>query len=260
VNWAALIVAAGRGTRLGAPKQFLDLAGLPMLGWSIRTFAEISEIRELVVATEPDLLEPMRELIARLVPERTAHVVRGGATRQESVARGLGAVSDACAGVLVHDGARPLICVADVRVGLREVRSGRAALLAAPIVDTIKLVERETRRVEATLDRERLWAAQTPQFAMTADLRAAHASAIRDGIAATDDAALLERIGIDVVVVPATSENFKVTHAGDVARAHAILQARVEIPCHPDPLDCHPDPSTRRERLAQDCASRRSVG
>ncbi|MGA9946066.1 MAG: 2-C-methyl-D-erythritol 4-phosphate cytidylyltransferase, partial [Candidatus Cybelea sp.] len=83
-----------------------------------------------------------------------------------------------------------------------------------------------------------LWAAQTPQFALTAELRAAHERARREGIEATDDAALLERIGIEVVVVPSTGENFKVTHPADVARAHAILAAR----CHPEPAPCHPEP------------------
>jgi 2-C-methyl-D-erythritol 4-phosphate cytidylyltransferase len=226
LKWAAVIVAAGRGTRLHGPKQFLDLAGLPMVGWSIRLFAAMPEIAELVVATEPESLEPMRSLFAQLAPERVPSVVRGGAIRQQSVYQGLIAVSQRCQGVLVHDGARPLVSAADVRAGMREVAPRRAALLAEPVVDTIKSVDPESLRVEATLDRRRLWAAQTPQFAFAADLREAHERARRDGIEATDDAALLERIGIEVVVVPSTSENFKVTRLADVARARAILEER----------------------------------
>lgn len=229
MKWAAVIVAAGRGTRMRGPKQFIELAGLPMVGWSIRTFAEMPEIAELVVATEPESLDEMRALGAHVTPHGAVRVLSGGATRQQSVYEGLRAVSSECDAVLVHDGARPLVSAHDVRAGMNEVRPGRAALLAAPVVDTVKLVDRDSRRIVSTLDRTMLWAAQTPQFAATRDLCDAHERALRENFIATDDAMLLERIGIEVVVVPSTSENFKVTHPDDVARAHAILQARAEL-------------------------------
>jgi len=223
LKWAAVIVAAGRGTRLGAPKQFLELAGIPMVAWSIRLFASMSEVAELVVATEPESIEPMRALCAQFAPRLAAQVVRGGATRQQSVYAALNAVPPDCEAVFVHDGARPLVAACDVRSGMAEVRAGRGALLATPVVDTIKMVDPPSQSVGATLDRRALWAAQTPQFAMTVDLQTAHENARRAGIEATDDAALLEEIGIEVVVVPSTSENFKVTHPADVARANVIL-------------------------------------
>ncbi|MBV9332686.1 MAG: 2-C-methyl-D-erythritol 4-phosphate cytidylyltransferase [Candidatus Eremiobacteraeota bacterium] len=223
MKWAAVIVAAGRGTRLGAPKQFLELAGTPMVGWSIEKFASMPEVAEIVVATEADSMEPMRGLCERLAAERSWRVVQGGATRQQSVYQGLSAVSDRCDAVLVHDGARPLVVLDDVRAGMREVRVGRAALLASPVVDTVKAVDAESLQVIETLERSRLWAAQTPQFARTAELRAAHEAARRDGVEATDDAALLERAGVAVLVVPSTSENFKVTLPADVARARTLL-------------------------------------
>jgi 2-C-methyl-D-erythritol 4-phosphate cytidylyltransferase len=197
-----------------------------MVGWSIETFAAMEEIALLVVATEPESVEPMRALAARLAPQHALRVVCGGATRQQSVRAGLDAVPDECEAVLVHDGARPLITTVDVRGGMREVRVGRAALLAAPIVDTVKKVALESLRVEATLDRRTLWAAQTPQFARTAELRAAHEHARRDELEATDDAALLERTGVEVVVVPATGENFKVTRPADLARAAGLMRSR----------------------------------
>jgi 2-C-methyl-D-erythritol 4-phosphate cytidylyltransferase len=153
-------------------------------------------------------------------------VVCGGPTRQESVREGLQALPAECDAVLVHDGARPLVCAGDVRAGMREVGEGRAALLAAPLVDTIKVVTPGSMRVTGTLDRATLWAAQTPQFAMAADLRRAHERASVDGINATDDAMLLERIGVEVVAVPASAENFKVTLPQDVARAATILRER----------------------------------
>lgn len=223
MKWAAAIVAAGRGTRLGTPKQFLELAGTPMVGWSIGKFASMPEVIEIVVATEPDALEPMRTLCERVAANRTWRVVQGGATRQESVYRALSVVSQGCDAVFVHDGARPLVALDDVRAGMRQVGVGRAALLATPVVDTVKMVDAQSLHVIETLDRSRLWAAQTPQFARTAELLAAHEAARRDGIEATDDAALLERAGIAVVVVPSTSENFKVTLPADVARAGALL-------------------------------------
>jgi len=227
VKWAAVVVAAGRGARFGRPKQFLELAGLPMVGWSIRRFAGMPEVDELVVATEEECIDRMRTLIARLAPDRASRVVRGGASRQGSVYEGLMAVSPEVEAVLVHDGARPLVGASDVRAGMREVRAGRAALLAAPVVDTIKVVEAQSRIVKTTLDRRTLWAAQTPQFALAAELRAAHERARRDGVAVTDDATLLEQNGIEVAIVPATGENFKVTLPADVARAEMILQERV---------------------------------
>ncbi len=198
-----------------------------MVGWSIRTFAGMLEVNEIVVATEIEWLDRMRELSAGVAPQRTVVVVAGGASRQASVFAGLRAVSDRCDAAFVHDGARPLVREEDVRAGTAEVRAGRGALLAAPVVDTIKVVDDATRTVRETLDRSRLWAAQTPQFALRSDLMRAHERAVADGIDATDDAALLERIGIEVVVVPATGENFKVTLPEDVARAEAFLRERI---------------------------------
>jgi 2-C-methyl-D-erythritol 4-phosphate cytidylyltransferase len=223
LKWAAVIVAAGQGRRFGAPKQLIDLAGLPMVGWSIQKFAALPEVEEIIIATEPESIEPMRELVVRLAPQNAARIVCGGATRQQSVYAGLQNVSADCDAVLVHDGARPLVDFDDVRAGMREVRVGRASLLAAPLVDTVKKVEIETLRVLATLDRGTLWAAQTPQFARTAELRAAHEHARRDEIEATDDAALLERMGVQVMIVPSSAENFKITHPADLARAAVIL-------------------------------------
>jgi 2-C-methyl-D-erythritol 4-phosphate cytidylyltransferase len=163
---------------MGRPKQFIELAGLPMVGWSIATFAAMNEIAEIVVATEPESLEPMEALLRRLAPHVAHRVVRGGAARQDSVRAGLSALREECDAALVHDGARPLVEAPDVRSGMREVRPGRASLLATPVVDTIKVVERDGRRVRASLERAELWSAQTPQFATLADLRAARATVL----------------------------------------------------------------------------------
>lgn len=243
--WSAVIAAAGRGTRFGRPKQLVELAGKPLVAWSIETFAAMPEIVDLIVVTEPEFIELLETVIRPRAGALSVQIVRGGATRQESVRRGLEAVPEHCAGVLVHDGARPLLRPHEVRAGMRVVRPGIASLLATPVVDTVKVVD-ERRKVTRTLDRGALWAAQTPQFAATRDLQRAHAEAVRHKWPlASDDAALLERAGIDVTIVEASAENFKVTLPGDLARAEAILrerepQARDErevlvVECYVDP-------------------------
>lgn len=226
--WGAVLVAAGRGTRFGAPKQFVELAGIPMVGWSLRTFENMPEISDVVVVTEEDWIEPMVRLVASFLPSHDTRVVAGGATRQSSVRSGMRALRDRANAVLVHDGARPLLRAADVRAAMALVRPGCASVLATPVVDTIKIVDPVTMLVQRTLARGELWAAQTPQLAMRRDLERAHANADRVGFEATDDVALLEAIGIDVLAVPATSENFKVTHPHDVVRAEALLRDRLE--------------------------------
>ena len=162
-RWAAVIVAAGRGTRFGRPKQFLELAGLPMVGWSLQTFARMPEIEEIAIATEPESLEPMRELAERIAPGRVGAIVAGGSSRQGSSYQGVRAVSEACDGVLVHDGARPLVREDDVRAGMAEVRDGRGALLAAPAIDTIKVVDASTRRVPISCARTNARAKRAPR-------------------------------------------------------------------------------------------------
>jgi 2-C-methyl-D-erythritol 4-phosphate cytidylyltransferase len=226
VVWGAVVVAAGRGTRFGRPKQLLPLAGLPLAGWSIRTFGAMPEVAEVVVVTEPEWIEAMQGVVSQLGFAASFAVVPGGETRQQSVSNGLRALADRCEAVLVHDGARPLVRAEDVRAGMREVREGRGAVLAVPVVDTIKVVDAETMSVVSTLDRGTLWAAQTPQFALVRDLRRAHEEAASAGVEATDDTALLERIGIEVAAVPSSSENFKVTLPEDLVRAETLLRER----------------------------------
>lgn len=209
--------------RFGRPKQLVDIAGKPMLWWSLRTFARMEEVGEVVVVTEAEWLEQVRAVAADAAGDALHAVVRGGASRQASTYEGLRAASGACEGAFVHDGARPLVGAQDVRRGMQPVRSGHASLLAIPVVDTIKVVN-DAGVVAQTLDRGVLWSAQTPQFATYADMLSAHEAGIRDGVEATDDAMLLERIGVRVHVVPGSPENFKVTLAGDRERAeHAML-------------------------------------
>lgn len=221
MRWGVVIVAAGRGTRFGRPKQLVEIAGAPMLSWSIRTFQTIPEISDVIVVTEKEWLEEVAAVAT------SCAVVPGGATRQASVFNGVNRLPSRCDAVLVHDGARPLITADDVRRGMQPVHSGHASLLALPVVDTIKVIDRDTNLVQHTLDRNVLWAAQTPQFATYEDMRHAHEAGMREGIDATDDAMLLERIGVRVHLVPGSPENFKVTLPEDRERAEHVMRARL---------------------------------
>ncbi|HMD03069.1 MAG TPA: 2-C-methyl-D-erythritol 4-phosphate cytidylyltransferase [Candidatus Baltobacteraceae bacterium] len=229
MKFCAIIVAAGRGVRFGRPKQMVEAAGRPLIAWSIAVFGAIRELDDLVIATEEEHIEGMQRLAATWAARLKAQVVRGGATRQASVRNALAAVPASCDAVFVHDGARPLVLAEDVRAGMELVRPGTAALLASPVVDTIKVVPPGTRAVARTLERDELWAAQTPQFGTLADLRRAHESAQWEQVEATDDAALLERIGVEVLVVPASGDNFKVTLRGDRDLAETILRERSSL-------------------------------
>ena len=224
--WGAVIVAAGVGARFGRNKQLAELAGKPVVAWSIEAFAAMPEISDIVIVTEPELVDSMHAVARPLVRSTALTVVRGGADRQASACNGVHAVPAHCAGILIHDGARPLVRPPEVRAAMRAVKPGTASLLAQRVVDTIKVADVDG-KVVRTLDRDGLWAAQTPQLATARDLVRAHDEAVRhQWPRATDDAALLERAGLDVVVVPGSAENFKVTLPDDLARAAGILAAR----------------------------------
>ena len=223
MQWGAIVVAAGSGTRFGRPKQYIDIAGRPMVVWSLRALLTIPEIVEIVLVTESAFVLEAERLVAEL--DRSVRIVVGGSDRQASVVNGLAALTDRCEAVMIHDGARPLIAAVDIRRAMEVVAPGRGALLAVPLHDTVKLVD-PTLRVRRTLDRGMLWAAQTPQLAMLADMRRAHALGDSTELRVTDDAALLEAAGVEVLVVAGDPENFKVTLPDDARRATAILERR----------------------------------
>jgi len=228
-HWGAIIVAAGQGLRFGRPKQLEEIAGAPLVAWSIRTLAGMPEVTDLVIVSEPENIETLSALSSSLSGGKPCIVVRGGETRQASARAGLDVLSARCDGVLIHDGARPLVLASDVRNAMNVVHDGRAALLGTPVVDTIKVVQESKHQVVRTLDREELWAAQTPQLATRHDLDRAHVEALRNHLAAADDATLLERIGLEVTMVAASPDNFKVTHPEDLARAAYLLRERAPI-------------------------------
>jgi 2-C-methyl-D-erythritol 4-phosphate cytidylyltransferase len=217
----ALIVAAGRGERLGLdrPKALVTLAGRPMLEWSAATLRAVPEISVVVVALPPEFLDA--------APPGTL-AVAGGAVRSDSVRRALAAASGD-GPVVVHDAARPLASVELFERALAELAASGAdaVITATPVADTIKRVGSDGRTVEATLERGRLWAVQTPQVFRRSALEGVLARASeQDLAAATDDAWLIERAGGSVRVVPGEPANLKVTTPFDLRVAEMVLAER----------------------------------
>lgn len=221
---AVIVPAAGRGERLGpgAPKALRTLAGQPILLHAVRNLATARDIDMIVVAVPEDSVEESRALLAGI--ELPLVIVSGGETRQDSVARALLALPPEVDVVLVHDAARPLVPSEVVDRVAAAVRAGAPAVIPTlGVVDTIKEVDADG-VVQATLDRSRLHAVQTPQGFVRDVLQTAHAAS--DGGDATDDAGMVERMGVKVHVVPGHEEAFKITRPLDLVLAEAILVRR----------------------------------
>ena len=217
----ALIVAAGRGERLGSgrPKALVPLGGRPMLHWSVSALRAVPDVSRIVVALPAGELES--------VPDG-AFAVAGGAVRSQSVRNALQAAGDGDP-VIVHDAARPLAQPELFERALAELEASGAdaAIAAAPVSDTIKEAAADGHSVARTLDRARLWAVQTPQVFRRAALAAARLGASDELLgAATDDAWLVERAGGVVRLVASDASNLKVTTATDLKVAELLLAQR----------------------------------
>jgi 2-C-methyl-D-erythritol 4-phosphate cytidylyltransferase/2-C-methyl-D-erythritol 2,4-cyclodiphosphate synthase len=228
-----VVVAAGASQRFGSDKLDVEIDGRPLLAWTIDALAESPLVDRIVVVTSPDRLERIRT--APWLSSKVAKVVPGGPRRRESVAAGIGAVSELDATppdeagervVLVHDGARPLVTPALIESVIEAVRTHGAAVPLLPIGETVKRVAPDGRIVE-TLDRAELAVAQTPQgatlgiFGHALDEQARNASADF-----TDEAALLEACRIAVHAIPGDPSNLKVTLPGDLARVEGVIAGR----------------------------------
>ena len=227
----AIIVAGGSGERFGDPrgKQFVDLAGLPLMCWSVMAFDHAPSVARIVVVCAPDRVSQVeKDVLSRLSLAKPVALAPSGATRQGSVRSGLGATPRDLEFVAVHDAARPLVEVEQIEACIAAVRGDAAlagAILAVRSVDTLKLVEGTT--IVATPDRSFYWAAQTPQAFRRRALLAAHKAAEREEYQGTDDASLVERMGGRVRVVESTRDNIKVTLPEDLALAEATLERRL---------------------------------
>ena len=222
-----LIAAAGSGRRMGAErnKLLLPVAGRPVLAWTLEAALACAAIRWIGVVGQPCDQPDVEELIAAAAPDRPVRWIVGGASRQESVSRGLAALPEAAVAVLIHDGARCLVNPELIGRCAAAVERGAAVIAATPVSDTIKQVDGEA-MVRATVDRSMLWAAQTPQGFPVEALRQAHARALQEGWSVTDDAALFERLGWPVRVIEGPASNIKITTPFDLEVATAVLATR----------------------------------
>jgi 2-C-methyl-D-erythritol 4-phosphate cytidylyltransferase len=219
----AIIVAAGRGERMGAgrPKAFLELLGAPLLFRAASAFDAAPSVTGIVAVVPSSELEAARALLAPLAKLRA--VVAGGERRQDSVREGLLQLPTGFAGVvLVHDAARPLVEVRLIESVVAAAAEAGAALPVVPLVDTVKRIR--AGRVVETLDRSELAAAQTPQGFRLEVLTAAYERAYRDELTVTDEAMAVERLGHAVAAVAGSADNRKLTTPEDLAWAAGRLQ------------------------------------
>jgi 2-C-methyl-D-erythritol 4-phosphate cytidylyltransferase len=228
---AAILPAAGLGTRMGAetPKQFLELDGEPIFIHTLRRIASCPLVTDIIVATRADVVATLEKRIRAEKFTQSVCVVRGGDSRQESVAQALQKVSNDTEIVLVHDAVRPFVTREQITRVIEEARRCQAAILGIPAMDTVKEVKRaslpeDVALITATVPRERVVMAQTPQAFATKLLKEAFARAQADGVNASDEAGLVERLGHNVHVVLGSERNIKITKPADMDLALFYLE------------------------------------
>ena len=221
----AIIAAAGAGTRMAGdrPKQFLSLAGTPVIFHTLKPFEECEQIHEVIVVLPAEESAGFLSMAGKYGLRKLTRVVPGGVTRADSVKRGLTAIRSATAEIVaVHDGVRPFVTVAEINSTIAAAQSDGAAILVAPVIDTIKQLG--DRAVVKTLDRSLLRRALTPQCFQYELLRQAYQRADVNDPSLTDESALVERLGKPVTVVEGNSRNIKITTAEDLLVAEAFLK------------------------------------
>ena len=222
----AIIVAAGQGSRMGGEraKQFLELAGIPIIVHTIRAFDQCEAINEIVVVLIASEAAGFLELAGKYGLRKLTKVVPGGLTRAESVRNGLQAVRPATAEIVaIHDGVRPFVTSSEIMSTINAAHENGAAILVGPVTDTIKEVNGEL--VVATLERAKLRRALTPQCFRYSLLWPAYEQADVNDPALTDESVLMERLGIEVAVVQGSSRNIKITTPDDLIIAEALIRS-----------------------------------
>lgn len=220
---SAVIVAAGNSARVGFDKLLAPIAGRPVLLHTLEAFIRADCVSEIVlVAREPEKLRPLLES-ANMAG--ACEVVAGGVRRQDSVQKGLCAISTAADFVAVHDAARPLITPREIERVFLAAQKHQAAVLAAPVTDTLKIGD-EKLRVAGSIERENVFAMQTPQIFARHLLLEACARVEREALAITDEVSAVQNFGAEVAIVPTEEQNFKITYGTDLALAELILQQR----------------------------------
>jgi 2-C-methyl-D-erythritol 4-phosphate cytidylyltransferase len=222
---SAVIVAAGSSRRMGFDKLFARLRSKAVLSYSISAFERTEEIGEIVIVTRVEQKRRVGEMIAAEGWRKVARVVEGGAERHLSVWRGLQSLSTGADYVAIHDGARPLITPGVIRDCLSLARRSGAACVAAPIPDTVKRASAEG-IVTQSVDREGLWAMQTPQIFSTPVILEAYEAIMGTGEVVTDEVSAVQRLGKNIALLRNDEWNFKITIPRDLGLAEHVLATR----------------------------------
>ena len=229
---AAVIVAAGSGTRMRTTlrKQYLALAGLPILTRTLSVFEDCELIDQICLVIPGEDFDFCRQNI--LVPGKfhtKIQLIAGGQSRQDSVYNGLQKVERRCGIVAIHDGVRPLIRHDELIACIKGAGQTGACVLAVPAFDTLKQAD-ASGRIVGTLKRENIWLAQTPQAFDLELIKKAHELARREGNAGTDDASLVEHLGAPVTIVAGSRSNIKITSSEDLKIAQCLLREAMDVP------------------------------
>jgi 2-C-methyl-D-erythritol 4-phosphate cytidylyltransferase len=221
----AIIAAAGKGQRMNAdtPKQYLDLGGRPVVGHALAAFDRCGAVDRIVLVVPEEDLDFCRDtLLPPLDIQKPLELAAGGRTRQDSVSRGLSACGNFEGIVVIHDGARPFVDPKDIEACVRGAKIHGACVIGRPCFDTAKRVG-VGGLIEKTVDRQGLWTVQTPQAFQYDLIREALEKAKRENFQATDEAGLLERMGVAVKMEKGSALNIKITAPEDLALARAIV-------------------------------------
>ena len=219
----AIIVAAGSSRRVGFDKLFAPAAGKPVIEHTVDAFEGTKSVSEILVVTRGDRVAEFEKLLSR--KKKVRQVIAGGEHRQDSVRAGLESLGDETKYVAVHDGARPLTTPEQIERVFAQAREHGAAALAEPVIDTLKRVDAML-SVIGSLDRDGVYAMQTPQIFARDLLEEAYRVVFTKGLRITDEVSAVEQLGRKVVLVPADDVNFKITYERDLRIAEFILQTR----------------------------------
>ena len=220
---AAIIVAAGKGIRMGhrIPKQYLPVGNLPILSHTLCRFNTCDLITEIIlVIPKTDFKYCLETILPQVNPTKTIHLTAGGEMRQQSVFNGLKAVSNHQI-VLIHDGVRPFVRTEQIETCIREAETSGACILGIQAFDTLKKTDESSNIIE-TISREFVWLAQTPQAFRYDLIYEAHEQAEKEGFIGTDDASLVERLGVQVKIISGSRDNIKITTSEDLQWANVF--------------------------------------
>src|SRR3989442_9560014 len=222
----AIVVAGGKGTGFGGnrQKQFLELNGAPLIVQTLRQFERCTEIESVIVVLPAEEMAGFQSLIEKFDLKKVSHVVTGGDSRAQSVRNGLATIDQADI-VAVHDGVRPLVTPEEIDRVVRAARASGAAILVAPIGDTVKEIDNS--QVKRTLPRQDLRRALTPQCFRFEILKRAYdclAEIESSGIEVTDDSFLVERLGVAIIVVEGSARNIKITNEEDLVQVEMLVK------------------------------------